>query len=130
MRVFYFTEQPYPDAWRKDAASLRITLPNAECDPKIMAGLYERYLDEWLLADDLGFDIMVNEHHSTATCMSPIANVTLSILARQTKKARLLTLGYPIANRLDPVRVAEELAVIDVISHWPARNGFCARGPL
>ena len=40
----------------------------------------------------------------------------LSVLARQTKRARLLSLGTPIANRPDPVRVAEEMAMIDVLS--------------
>jgi alkanesulfonate monooxygenase SsuD/methylene tetrahydromethanopterin reductase-like flavin-dependent oxidoreductase (luciferase family) len=124
MRVFYFTEQPYPDAWDPKATSLRVNLPSGVCNPRVMADLYERYLDEWLLADELGFDLMVNEHHSTATCAVPVAGVTLAILARQTRKARLLTLGYPIANRLDPVRVAEELAMIDVISRGRLEIGF------
>jgi len=124
MRVFYFTEQPYPDAWDPDEESLRITLPSDRCDPRVMADLYQRYIDEWILADSLGFDIMVNEHHSTATCASATAVVTLSILARVTQNARLLTLGYPIANRLDPVRVAEELAMIDVISRGRLEMGF------
>ena len=116
MRVYHFTEQPYPNAWRDDAPSLRISLPNAECDPKIAADLYNRYLDEWMLADELGFEIMLNEHHSTSTCMTSAASVVLGALARQTKRARLLVLGYPIANRLDPIRAAEELAMVDVIS--------------
>ncbi|WP_250523452.1 MULTISPECIES: LLM class flavin-dependent oxidoreductase [unclassified Caballeronia] len=124
MNVFYFTEQPYPDAWNPEATSLRVTLPNSECDPSVMADLYARYFDEWMLADELGFDLMVNEHHATATCLSSVAGVTLSILARQTKRARLLTLGYPIANRLDPVRIAEELAMIDVISRGRLEMGF------
>src|SRR5207247_11481842 len=62
--------------------------------------------------------------HATATCCGPVAAVPLAILARQTKRARLLTLGYPIANRLDPVRVAEELAMIDVISRGRLEMGL------
>lgn len=124
MRVFYFTEQPYPQAWDSNLPSLRVNLPSGRCDPKIAADLYHRYLDEWLLADELGFDIMVNEHHATATCMSATAVVPLSILARQSKRARILTLGYPIANRLDPVRAAEELAMIDVISRGRLEIGL------
>jgi alkanesulfonate monooxygenase SsuD/methylene tetrahydromethanopterin reductase-like flavin-dependent oxidoreductase (luciferase family) len=53
-----------------------------------------------------------------------VAAVPLAILARQTKRARLLTLGYPIANRLDPVRVAEEFAMIDVISRGRLEMGL------
>ena len=67
---------------------------------------------------------MVNEHHATATCMSAAAVVPLAVLARITQQARLLVLGYPIANRPDPVRVAEELATIDVISRGRLEMGF------
>ena len=67
---------------------------------------------------------MLNEHHQTATCMSSTVVVALSVLARQTKRARLLVLGYPIGHRPDPLRVAEELATIDVISRGRLDMGF------
>ena len=70
MRVFQFTEQPYPAVWDDHNGSLRVNLPNRRLDPKIAADLFHRYYDEWQLADELGLDIMLNEHHSTATCMS------------------------------------------------------------
>ena len=95
-----------------------------QCDPQVAADLFHRYYDEWMLADELGFDIMLNEHHQTATCMSSTVIVGLSVLARQTKRARLLVLGYPIGHRGDPLRVAEELATIDVISRGRLDMGF------
>lgn len=116
MRVYHFSEEPYPNAWSPDRESLRITIPNELCDPEVAHKLYHRYIDEWMLADKLGMDIMINEHHSTATCLTASANLILAILARVTKRARLLVLGVPIANRPDPVRIAEEMAMIDVIS--------------
>ncbi len=116
MRIYFFTEQPYPDAWREDVKSLRVNIPNRECDPRVAADLFHRHQDEWCMADELGLDIMVNEHHATATCLTSICTITLGILARLTKRARILTLGMPIANRVDPVRIAEEFATIDVIS--------------
>lgn len=124
MRVYHFTEQPYPAAWRPEFTSLRVNLPNRLCEPELAAAQLHRYEDEWQLADELGFDIMLNEHHSTATCMSASAAVTLSILARQTQRARLLVLGMPIANRPDPLRVAEELAMVDVISRGRLEIGL------
>src|SRR6476620_11449191 len=124
MRVYQFTEQPYPDAWSDHGGSLRVNLPNRRCDPRIAADLFHRYYDEWLLADELGLDIMLNEHHQTATCMSSTVSVTLSILARQTRRARLLVLGYPIGHRQDPLRVAEELATVDVVSRGRLDMGF------
>jgi alkanesulfonate monooxygenase SsuD/methylene tetrahydromethanopterin reductase-like flavin-dependent oxidoreductase (luciferase family) len=124
MDVYHFSEQPYPDAWRDDLDSYRVTIPNRLCEPEVMSNLYNRYLDEWVLCDELGLNIMVNEHHATATCASSSANVTLAILARITKNARLLTLGTPICNRNDPVRVAEELSMIDVISKGRVNMGL------
>ena len=76
------------------------------------------------MADELGYNIMVNEHHQTATCMSSTVIVGLSVLARETKKARILVLGYPIGHRPDPLRCAEELATIDVISRGRLDMGF------
>jgi alkanesulfonate monooxygenase SsuD/methylene tetrahydromethanopterin reductase-like flavin-dependent oxidoreductase (luciferase family) len=116
MRFFHFSEEPYPDAWGAERSSLRITIPNELCDPDVAHRLYHRYIDEWVLADELGYEIMLNEHHSTATCLTSSASLILSILARLTKRARLLVLGVPVGNRPDPIRVAEEMAMIDVIS--------------
>ncbi len=124
MRVYQFTEQPYYPAWSQHEGSLRVNLPNAKQDPEIAADLLHRYWDEWGIADEVGLDIMVNEHHSTATCMSCASVVALSVLARETKKARLLVLGYPIGHRPDPLRAAEELATIDVVSRGRLDMGF------
>ncbi len=124
MRVYHFSEQAYPDVWEGHPGTLRVSLPNGRMDPDRAADLLHRYYDEWLLADELGLDIMVNEHHQTATCMSSTCIVALSVLARITKKARLLVLGYPMGHRPDPLRAAEELSTIDVISRGRLDMGF------
>src|SRR5260370_31850317 len=67
---------------------------------------------------------MVNEHHAWATCMAGAAIVALWVRARQPRRARLLVLGYPIGHRGDPLRCAEELATIDVISRGRLDMGF------
>ncbi len=124
MRIYHFSEQPYPEAWSLDRPTLRVTLPNQLCRPEEAHKLYNRYLDEWAIADEVGLDLMVNEHHQTATCITSSATVVLGILARTTKQARILILGVPIANRNDPVRIAEELSMIDVISGGRLEMGF------
>ena len=49
--------------------------------------MYNRYLDEKIYAEEMGFDgLMLNEHHSTPFCMGGAMNVEASILARLTKK--------------------------------------------
>ena len=88
------------------------------------------YLDLWGMADELGLDIMNNEHHQTATCMVPAAPLMLSVLARETRNARLLVLGNPIANRSQPVRVAEQMAMIDVLSRGRLEVGFVRSVPF
>jgi len=108
MRVYQFTEQPYPGAWKDHDGSLRVNLPNRKCDPAIAADLFHRYYDEWQLADELGLDIMLNEHHSTATCMSAACVIGLSVLSRITSRALLLVLGYLIAYHPYPLRAADE----------------------
>ena len=70
MRVYHFSEQAYPEAWENHPGTLRVSLPNERMDPAKAAALFHRYYDEWALADELGLDIMLNEHHQTATCMS------------------------------------------------------------
>ena len=125
MKVWHFTEMPYPHIPEEDTyASVRVSLPNSIYDPQIGAELYNRYLDEWVLADELGLNIMTNEHHQTPTSIDVACPLTLAILARETKSARLLALGNPIANRGNPIRVAEEMAMIDNISRGRLEVGF------
>ena len=131
MRCWYFSEMAYHPAW--DAGlkrgSLRVVLPNENVDPAIAHTLLHRYLDEFALCDEVGLDIMVNEHHSTATCMTVSAPMALAVIARETKRARLLTLGYPIANRPDPVRVAEEMAWLDCLCGGRLEMGLVKGAP-
>jgi alkanesulfonate monooxygenase SsuD/methylene tetrahydromethanopterin reductase-like flavin-dependent oxidoreductase (luciferase family) len=130
MQTWFFTEDAYP--YLPDAEtyrSIRVNLPNQHYDPEKGADLYDMYLDLWCAADELGLEIMVNEHHQTATCVVPAAPIMLGILARQTSRARLLILGNPIANRTQPIRVAEEMAMIDVISRGRLECGFVRSVP-
>lgn len=125
MKTWFFTEDAYP--YLPDAASyesIRVSLPNKHYDPKVGADLYHMYLDLWCAADEIGLEIMLNEHHQTATCVVPAAPLHLAVLSRETKRARLLILGNPIANRNTPVRVAEEMAMVDVLSRGRLECGF------
>jgi alkanesulfonate monooxygenase SsuD/methylene tetrahydromethanopterin reductase-like flavin-dependent oxidoreductase (luciferase family) len=125
MKAWHFSENAYPYLPpAEEYDSIRVTLPNRNYDPKKGAALYDRHIDEWLVADDEGMEVMLNEHHQTATCVDPAAPVVLGALARLTKKARLLILGNPVANRRQPVRVAEEMAMIDLLSKGRLEVGF------
>lgn len=130
MHSYYFSETPYPDLPPQESyESIRVNLPNANYDPAIGAGLYHQRFDEWQAADELGLDMMVNEHHQTATCIQPSVALSAAILARVTRHGRILVLGNPLPNRPDPVRVAEEMAVIDNMSHGRLEVGFVKSVP-
>jgi alkanesulfonate monooxygenase SsuD/methylene tetrahydromethanopterin reductase-like flavin-dependent oxidoreductase (luciferase family) len=117
MRVYHFSECPYPDVWpRAKDEPIRVVLPNGHIDPNTASDLINWRLDEWMLADELGLDIMINEHRSTSTCLTASCIPPAAILARQTKNARILVLGPTIGMRRDPIGLAEELAWIDVTS--------------
>src|SRR6202035_833578 len=130
MHVWHFSEMAYHPAWEHLSESYRVIIPSRLYDPKIGADLYHRYLDEWALCDELGINIMTNEHHATATCADSVCTIPMAILARETKKVRLLALGMPIGNRNDPIRVAEEYATIDVISRGRLEMGFVKGVPF
>jgi alkanesulfonate monooxygenase SsuD/methylene tetrahydromethanopterin reductase-like flavin-dependent oxidoreductase (luciferase family) len=125
MRAWHFSETAYPYLPAPDSyPSIRVSLPNRHYDPEIGAQLWDRHLEEWQIAEAEGLEIMLNEHHQTATCVDPAAPLVLAALARLTTKARLLILGNPIANRRQPVRVAEEMAMCDILSRGRVEAGF------
>ena len=125
IKAWHFSETAYPYLPPAETyQSIRVTLPSKYYDPEKGAALWDRYLDEWCIADDEGVEVMLNEHHQTATCVDPAAPLVLAALARLTKKSRLLILGNPIANRRQPVRVAEEMALADVMSRGRVEVGF------
>lgn len=125
MQFWHFSECAYPYLPPADSyPSIRVTLPNGVIDPPVAARLWDRYLAEWQVVDECGINVMLNEHHATATCMDPAAPIVAGILGRITRQARILILGNPVANRKDPVRVAEEMALVDLLSHGRLEVGF------
>jgi hypothetical protein len=116
MEVWHFTEMPYPHLPPFETlSSIRVSLPSKHFDPKIGADLYNRYLDEYMIADDLGFNHMLNEHHQTATCIDVAAPLSAAILARQTRNGRICILGNPVANRGAAQRMAGVMGKIEGI---------------
>jgi alkanesulfonate monooxygenase SsuD/methylene tetrahydromethanopterin reductase-like flavin-dependent oxidoreductase (luciferase family) len=112
------------EAGRKNG-TVWVTLPNKNFDPQKGHRLYNRYLDELEYGEELGFDaIAVNEHHQTAYGLMPSPIVTASALARRTRKAKIAILGSALPLRSHPLTIAEEHAMIDVISGGRLISGF------
>ena len=128
MEVYYFTEMPYaefPESEVEKYPSMRLTFPNTYFDPKKGHDLFKRYLDEYQYAEEVGFDgLMINEHHNTPSCMDVEVNISGGILARITSRAKILMLGNMLPTSDNPVRLAEEIAMLDVISGGRIVSGF------
>lgn len=126
MLAYHFTEMPYPflpeDAEERYGA-MRVTLPNKFFDPRKGHELYNRYLDEFEYAEELGLEIMLNEHHAAATCLDANVSISAAALVRRTKRAKIAIVGFPLAHR-NPIQVAEDAAMLDVISGGRIICGF------
>ena len=131
MEAWWQCEIPYPFVPRQvlDAAELvRGSLPNRYCDPEIAADLFEEVTDEFLLCDEMGMNVLAIEHHAGINSLLGANPMLVGILARQTKKVRILSLGTLVSLRPDPVRVAEEYATADIISRGRLDIGFVKSG--
>ena len=104
------------------AGATALMFSNRHFDPVAGSRLYNEYLEHYRLAEEVGFDgIMLNEHHNAPFCMQAKCNVFASILAAMTKRVKIVLLGNPLPLADNPVRLAEELAMIDMVSRGPAR---------
>ena len=76
MRFFCFHLMPWaylPEDFAQRYDSAWVTCPNSLYDPELGHPLYNRYLDELELADQLGFEgICANEHHQNANGNMPL----------------------------------------------------------
>jgi alkanesulfonate monooxygenase SsuD/methylene tetrahydromethanopterin reductase-like flavin-dependent oxidoreductase (luciferase family) len=78
--------------------------------------LYDDYIETLVHAEACKFDwIAVNEHHFSPFSLMPNCNLMASIIAHRTKTAKIAILGN-LVPLLNPIRVAEEYAMIDVMS--------------
>ncbi len=128
MKFVWFHLMPWPhlsDTFRRDHHSVWVDIPNQLYDPARGHDAYHLYLDQLEHAETLGFDgLGVNEHHQNAYGMMPSPNIMAATLTRRTSKAALVVLGNSIALYNPPVRVAEEFAMLDVMSKGRLVAGF------
>jgi len=90
--------------------------PSAYCDPSISSASLERTLGLCEKAEALGFDwISVSEHHYAPLMLNPNPIVLAAALTQRVKTAKIALLG-PVVPLSNPVRLAEELAMLDVMS--------------
>ncbi len=126
--VYFFTEMGYTDYSQEEAQRLgynNLMFPNEQFRPEKAQELYGMYFEELQYCTEAGFDgVMINEHHNNPLCMMPSVNVIGSVLARTTTKGKIVFLGNVLPIHENPLRVAEEIAMIDILSGGRVVCGF------
>jgi alkanesulfonate monooxygenase SsuD/methylene tetrahydromethanopterin reductase-like flavin-dependent oxidoreductase (luciferase family) len=128
MKFHFFHLMPYPDLprdFRDKYHSVWVDVPSSLFDPAKGHQSYMDYLDELEYAESVGFDgICVNEHHQNAYGLMPSPNLMAAALTRRTSRAKLVLMGNSVALYNPPIRVAEEMAMLDVMSNGRLVAGF------
>ena len=128
MKFVWFNLMPWPhmpDDFREKHRSVWVDIDQALYDPVEGHRVYHEYMDQLEFADSLGYDgIGVNEHHQNGYGLMPSPNIIAAGLARRTSKAAICVIGNSIALYNPPIRVAEEFAMLDVISGGRLVAGF------
>jgi alkanesulfonate monooxygenase SsuD/methylene tetrahydromethanopterin reductase-like flavin-dependent oxidoreductase (luciferase family) len=134
MKLMWFHLMPYtelPDDFRDENPSVWVDIHSSLFDPKRAHLMYNDFMDELEYAAQCGFDaICVNEHHSNGYGLMPSPNLIASSLARRTTDTAICVMGNSLALYNPPTRVAEEFAMIDVISGGRLIAGFPVGTPM
>ena len=114
-------DQKYETGW--------VTVPNSLWDREKTQGLYQEYIDQLAYGEELGFDgLVLNEHHQNVYGLMPSPNIVAAALTQRTKRAKIVVLGNLLPLHLNPLRVAEEYAMIDSMSGGRLIAGFAVGG--
>lgn len=142
MLVGYFTEQPM-STYDQDAAlqihpddhparhpgDTVLLFSNRFFDPVQGSRLYRDRLEHYRVAEEVGFDaVMTNEHHTAPFSMQARCNITSSFAAAVTSRVKILQLGNPLPLWDNPVQLAEETSMIDMLSGGRLVTGIVRGG--
>jgi alkanesulfonate monooxygenase SsuD/methylene tetrahydromethanopterin reductase-like flavin-dependent oxidoreductase (luciferase family) len=91
--------------------------PPELCDREEAAKSMESAIRQYRMAEEAGFDwISISEHHYSPGLMTPNPIILGAAVSQQTSRVKIALLG-PLIPLLNPVRVAEEIAMLDALSH-------------
>ena len=127
---WHFMAYPYlPKDFDAKYDSGWVTVPNTLWDREKTRGLYQEYIDQLVYGEELGFDgLVLNEHHQNIYGLMPSPNIIAAALTQRTSRAKLVVLGNLLPLHLNPLRIAEEYAMIDSMSDGRLIAGFAVGG--
>ena len=121
MKFNFFHLMPWTDYPREPT---EWPVSNKEFEPERGRQLYADYIDCMAYAEQCGFDgIGCNEHHFSPYGLMSNPNLIAASLIQKTKRIKIAVLGC-LVPLLNPIRVAEEFAMLDVISGGRLIAGF------
>ena len=129
MKVFVFDLLAYGEQLDhlKIGSELPYPLSNRYFKSDVAVRTYAEHLEAWEEMDRLGYDgVGFNEHHCSPYGLMNSPNLMAAAAAQRTKNLRLLIYGNLLPLH-EPLRLAEELAMIDCLSNGRLISGF-ARG--
>ena len=129
MKVFVFDLLAYGEQLEhlKVGNELPYPLPNKYFKPEVAIRTYAEHLEAWEELDRLGYDgVGFNEHHCSPYGLMNSPNLLAAAVAQRTKNLKLLIYGNLLPLH-EPLRLAEELAMLDCMSNGRLISGF-ARG--
>jgi alkanesulfonate monooxygenase SsuD/methylene tetrahydromethanopterin reductase-like flavin-dependent oxidoreductase (luciferase family) len=129
MKVFVFDLLPYSEHLDhlKSGTELPWPLPRRHFKPEVAVRTYSEHLSAWEAMDRLGYDgVGFNEHHTSPYGLMNSPNLLAAAAAQRTQRLKLLMYGNLLPLH-DPLRLAEELAMLDCMSNGRIVSGF-ARG--
>ena len=129
MKVFVFDLLAYGEQLDhlKVGSELPYPLAKQHFKPEVAVRTYAEHLDAWEEIDRLGYDgVGFNEHHCSPYGLMNSPNLMAAAAAQRTKKLKLLIYGNLLPLH-EPLRLAEELAMLDCLSNGRLISGF-ARG--
>jgi alkanesulfonate monooxygenase SsuD/methylene tetrahydromethanopterin reductase-like flavin-dependent oxidoreductase (luciferase family) len=132
MKFYHFHLMPWrylPADFAEKNDSAWVWCPNTYYDPAKGHDLYNEYVDALVRCEDYGFDgICVNEHHQNAYGNMPSPNLIAAMLIARTKRVKIAVIGNALPLYGTPLRIAEEYAMLDVISGGRLIAGFVVGG--
>jgi alkanesulfonate monooxygenase SsuD/methylene tetrahydromethanopterin reductase-like flavin-dependent oxidoreductase (luciferase family) len=91
-------------------------VPPELCDRQEAAKSYETAIRNCKRAEEAGFDwVSISEHHYAPGLMTPNPVVLAAALSQATSRVKIALLG-PLVPLVNPVRTAEEIAMLDALS--------------
>ena len=93
-----------------------------------LATVYARALERIEIMDRSGYDaVWLAEHHFSSFSVCPSVHMVGTLAAARTRRLRIGT-GVSLAPFYHPLRLAEEVALLDILSggrvNWGAGRGF------